>query len=144
MFGLKLMFFLCRPNEFPHSCPINNLTRRTVDFHGELNADVRIGVMNSIKQATERANILVLKKCISSYITVRPAIRGHPWSPSWNEYLIHHKCWELLKDAEVLPLISKRFVVVVIYLSPSIHRRFLSPAHPSALSSQYRPNRTHH
>ena len=82
--------------------------------------------MNSIKQATERANILVLKKCINSYITVRPAIRGHPWSSSWNEYLIHHKCWELLKDAEVLPLISKRFVVVVIYLSPPIHRHFLS------------------
>jgi hypothetical protein len=23
VFGLKLLLFLCRPNEFPHSCPIN-------------------------------------------------------------------------------------------------------------------------
>ena len=23
VFGLKLLFFLCGPNEFPHSCPIN-------------------------------------------------------------------------------------------------------------------------
>lgn len=93
---------------------VHNWTCRTVDFHGELNADARIGVIASIKQTTERASILVLEKCISSYISVRPASPSRPWSPCWNEYLIHHKSWELLNEAEVLPLISKRFVAIDI------------------------------
>ena len=85
--------------------------------------------MTSVMQATGRVGIL-LEKCISGYITLRPASLSSPWSPFWNEYFLHHKCWKLLNDTEVLPLISKRFVTTIIasYSSSFIDRM---PTRPS-------------
>jgi hypothetical protein len=96
------------------SSKVSRLYTLTVYFHGELDAEVRIGVIRSLKEATERANTLVLEKCISSYITLRPDNQTSQWSPCWNEHFIHHESWELLKTADVqyryllLLLISKR------------------------------------
>ena len=96
------------------SSKVSRLYTLTVYFHGELDTEVRIGVIGSLKEATERANTLVLQKCISSYITLRPANQTSQWSPCWNEHFIHHESWELLKTADVryryllLLLISKR------------------------------------
>lgn len=96
------------------SSKVSRLYTLTVDFHGELDAEMRIGVIASLKQITKRTNTLVLEKCISSYITVRPTTQTSQWSPRWNEHFIHHESWELLKNAAVqfryllLLLISKR------------------------------------
>jgi len=52
--------------------------------------------------------IILLEKCISSNVAIRPASSSCPWSPRWNEYFLHHKSWELLQEGGVLPLITKR------------------------------------
>lgn len=96
------------------SSKVSRLYTLTVYFHGELDAEERIGVVGSLKEVTGRTNTLVLEKCISSYITLRPTTQTSQSSPCWNEHFIHHESWELLKIADVqyryllLLLISKR------------------------------------
>ena len=42
-------------------------------------------------------------------MAIRPESPSLPWEPvTWNEYFLHHKCWELLQEKEVLELICKR------------------------------------
>lgn len=82
---------------------------RTIYFHGEVNVEIRSAVIDSLKESLkDNINIMVLQKCISNYVCVRPGNPGQPWSPCCSEYFVHHKSWRLIQDAEVLPLISKR------------------------------------
>jgi hypothetical protein len=88
---------------------------RAVDFHGELNVELRSAVMISLKEALKRcAHVLVLQKCISNYVCVRPDIPGNS-SPFWSEFFVHHKRWKLCQEAEVLPLVTKRRTEVENY-----------------------------
>lgn len=82
---------------------------RTFDFHGEINAEQRLAVSSSLKESLRVSDdIIVLEKGISANVALRPMDPSVPWAPAWNEYFLHHKCWELLQEKDVLSLITKR------------------------------------
>ncbi|KAL7542994.1 hypothetical protein ACHAXR_012278 [Thalassiosira sp. AJA248-18] len=88
---------------------LSQLFTISVDFHGELNAEQRLAVLSSLKDNLRGCtDIIVLEKCISTNVAIRPMSPTLQWTPSWNEYFLHHKCWELLQEKKVLPLITKR------------------------------------
>lgn len=81
----------------------------TIDFHGELDTERRLGVLASLRVSLTRyANIVVLDKKISNIIALRPESRSSTWIPKFAEYFLHHRSWNIVKDPEVIPLITKR------------------------------------
>jgi hypothetical protein len=81
----------------------------TMDFHGELDAEERLGVLASFRDRLESYdNLVVLDKIISGVLSVRPESKHSRWTPKLAEYFLHHKSWNIVKDPEVLPLITKR------------------------------------
>lgn len=87
----------------------SRLFKLTLDFHGELDAEVRLSVVASLEDhLTCYDNIITLEKRISENIAVRPQSMLSPWIPKFAEYFLHHRSWTIVKDAEVLPLITKR------------------------------------
>ena len=91
-------------------CPeLSRLFSITVDFHGELDTEQRLAVLFTLKESLRScAEVLLLDRRVSNYITLRPLLPSSVWKPSWGEYFLQHKSWELLKDPEVLPLLFKR------------------------------------
>ena len=88
---------------------VSRLFSITVDFHGELDTEQRLAILFTLKESlTSCAELLLLDRGISNYITLRPFLPSSVWKPSRGEYFLHHKSWELLKDPEVLPLLYKR------------------------------------
>lgn len=81
-----------------------------MDFHGELDAEERLCVVTSFRDtiASYGSNLVILQKKISSTIAVRPESRQSRWSPKIGEYFLHHRSWSIVKDSEVLALITKR------------------------------------
>ncbi len=64
--------------------------------------------MTSLREAlNECAHVVVLQKCISSYICARPDIPG-PSSAYWSNFFVYSKSWQLCPYNEVVPLITKR------------------------------------
>ena len=81
----------------------------TMDFHGELTANERLSVVASFQdQLCSYKNLVILEKPISGLITIRPKSKHSSWAPKISEYFLHHKNWSIVKDQEVLPLITKR------------------------------------
>ncbi|KAL3795130.1 hypothetical protein HJC23_007358 [Cyclotella cryptica] len=81
----------------------------TIDFHGELDAEQRLGVVASFRNIlTKYPNIVVLDKKITNVIALRPESRRSTWIPKYAEYFLHHRSWNIVKDPEVIPLITKR------------------------------------
>ena len=81
----------------------------TIDFHGELDAELRLRVIDSFKGRLRRyTNIVVLEKKISNIIALRPESRKSTWIPKYAEYFLHHRSWNIVQDPEVIPLITKR------------------------------------
>jgi hypothetical protein len=81
----------------------------TLDFHGELDAEQRLGVLASLRVTLMRyTNIVVLDKKISNTIALRPESRSSTWIPKFAEYFLHHRSWNIVQDPEVIPLITKR------------------------------------
>lgn len=80
-----------------------------MDFHGELDAEDRLGIVASFRERLDcYDNVVVLEKSISGVIAVRPKSRETLWRPRLAEYFLHHRSWSIIKDPEVLPLITKR------------------------------------
>ena len=68
-----------------------------------------MAVLFTLKESLRScAEVLLLDRRVSNYITLRPLLPSSVWKPSWGEYFLQHKSWELLKDPEVLPLLFKR------------------------------------
>ena len=77
---------------------------RTIDFHGEIKAELRLSVLSKLKNdLAVNSEILVLEQCISRLVRTPQMAKD-----GWSSYFIHNKKWELLQDDEVLPLITKR------------------------------------
>ncbi|KAL7554217.1 hypothetical protein ACHAWF_017632 [Thalassiosira exigua] len=92
-----------------HSNEVSRLYTLTCDFHGDINAEQRLSVVASLRENLRACpDIIVLEKCISGLVAIRPVSPNQPWFPCWNEFFLHHKWWELLQEGEVLPLITKR------------------------------------
>ena len=88
---------------------VSRLFTFTLDFHGELDTEQRLMVLSSFRENLKGCtDIIVLKKTISENIAIRPSSPSHLWHPGKREYFLHHKSWDLIKDTEVLPLITKR------------------------------------
>ena len=81
-----------------------------VDFHGEMNAEQRLAVLISLQENLQARNkdIVVLQKCISRYVALRPVSSRCAGPPSWDGHFLHHKNWDLLQEEGVLSLITKR------------------------------------
>eukprot|EP00985_Skeletonema_marinoi_P002148 scaffold875_cov121-Skeletonema_marinoi.AAC.1 len=95
-------------------CPeVSRLFSITVDFHGELDTEQRLAILYTLKESLRCcAELLLLERGVSNYLTLRPLLSSSVWKPSWGEYFLHHKSWDLLKDPEVLPLLFKRRHVI--------------------------------
>jgi hypothetical protein len=86
------------------------LFKISIDFHGELDAEQRLGVLASFQDKLKMySNVVVLSKSISGIIALRPESRISTWPPKHiGEYFLHHKSWDIVRDTEVLPLITRR------------------------------------
>ena len=74
-----------------------------------MDAEQRLSVLASFKDRLNcYANIFTLEKRISGNISLRPKAKQSVWAPKLAEYFLHHKTWKIVKDPEVLPLITKR------------------------------------
>ena len=91
-------------------CPaVSRLFSITVDFHGELDTEQRLAILFTFKESLKScAELLLLDRGVCKYISLRPLLQSTVRKPSWGEYFLQHKSWELLKDPEVLPLLFKR------------------------------------
>lgn len=99
-------YCIVRVNQHPE---VSRLFSITVDFHGELDTEQRLAILFTLKESlTSCDELLLLDRRVSNYISLRPFLPSSVWKPSWGEYFLHHKSWELLKDPEVLPLLYKR------------------------------------
>jgi len=106
-----------REDDLAHYCivrvsqcrEVSRLFSITVDFHGELDTEQRLAILFTLEESLRScAELLLLDRGVSNYIALRPLLSSSVWKPSWSEYFLHHKSWELLKDPEVLPLLFKR------------------------------------
>ena len=92
---------------------VSRLFSITVDFHGELDTEQRLAILFDLEESLRScAELLLLDRGVSNYITLRPLLSSSAWKSSWDEYFLHHKSWDLLKDPEVLPLLFKRRHVI--------------------------------
>ena len=80
-----------------------------MNFHGELDAEERLDVVASFRDRVNSCeNLVILEKKISHIIAVRPELQSIRWIPKLTEYFLHHRSWDIVKDPEVIPLITKR------------------------------------
>ena len=95
------------------STKVTRLFSVTVDFHGELDTEQRLAILMTLKESLRSCfELLLLDRGVSNYITLRPLLPSSVWKPSREEYFLHRKSWDLLKDPEVLPLLFKRRHVI--------------------------------
>ena len=126
-------------------CILDETRCRAIDFHGELDTELRSAVVLSLKEAiNECTNVVVLQKCISSYVCARPDILGPTMSSSsWIDFFVHRKSWQLCSDEEIFPLIAKRrtevenFFLLHSDLRSGVFAKLLNSSDTSAGNEQH-------
>lgn len=126
-------------------CILDETRCRAIDFHGELDTELRSAVVLSLKEAiNECTNVVVLQKCISSYVCARPDIPGPTMSSSsWIDFFVHRKSWQLCSDEEIFPLIAKRrtevenFFLLHSDLRSGVFAKLLNTSDTSAGNEQH-------